>query len=321
MRVTVTGAGGFIGHHLVNLLKKEGHHVRGVDIRMPEYEKSRADEFKVLDLKSFANCCEAIAGCSERVYHLAANMGGIGFLETHKAEMVRDNTQIDLSMLEACRYIGVGRFFYTSTACVYAGYKQKDTEIAPLKESDAYPADAEDGYGWEKLYAERMCRHWREDFGVETRIARFHNIYGPFGAYDGGREKSIGAFCRKIALARDSEEIEVWGDGLQTRSFCYVGDAVLGVYKVTESSYTEPLNIGRNDIVSINDLIQVVAGIAGKRIRTRHDLTKPKGVRGRNADTTLLKEVTGWEPSIDMVTGIRETYNWIVSDLKRRRLL
>ncbi len=203
---------------------------------------------------------------------------------------------------------------------VYNIGKQQSSEIAPLKEEDAYPADAEDGYGWEKLYMERMCRHWREDFGVDTRVARFHNIYGPMGSYDGGREKSPAAICRKVAMARDGDEIEVWGDGLQTRSYCYVADTVRGINLLTESDCPDPVNIGRDDSMSINDLVQIVAGVAGKRIRMRYDLTKPKGVRGRNADLTMLRRVTGWEPRTDFVTGIRETYNWIYSELRKKRM-
>jgi GDP-D-mannose 3', 5'-epimerase len=321
MKITVTGAGGFIGHHLVNLLKNQGHTVRGVDIRKPLYGESKADEFFVTDLRNLANANEAILGFQDRVYHLAANMGGIGFLETHKAEMVRDNTMIDLSMLEASRNLGIGRFYYTSSACVYASYKQSQTDILPLREEDAYPADPEDGYGWEKLYAERMCRHYREDFKVETRIGRFHNIYGPLGAYDGGREKSVGAFCRKLALAKDGDTIDVWGDGNQTRSFCYVEDAVWGVMSIMESECPHPINIGRDDMISVNGLIDMISGIAGKRVKRKYDVTKPKGVRGRNADLSLLKKVTGWEPTTDMPTGLQATYEWIVADLTKRGLL
>lgn len=317
MKVCVLGAGGFIGHHLVDHLKKLGHQVRGVDQKYPQFGMTSADQFKILDLRQFPQTCEAILGYQDRVYHLAAEMGGIGFIENHKARIVKDNTQIDMSVLEACRHLGIGRMFYASSACVYPSFRQDRPDIAPLREVDAYPADPEDGYGWEKLYAERMCRHWHEDYRVETRVARFHNIYGPLGAFDGGREKSPAAICRKIALAEDGGEIEVWGDGTQTRSYCYVADAVVGIEKLMESSCAWPTNLGRNDPVSINDLVCVVAAIAGKEIKMKYDPSKPKGVKGRNADLTRLKEVLGWEPTTDMVSGLRVTYRWIEGELKK----
>lgn len=320
MNITVTGAGGFIGHHLTKRLKQLGHKVRGVDIKMPEYEASPADEFLVADLRHFQNACSAIWKYEDRVYHLAANMGGIGFIENHKAEIVRDNTMIDLSVLEASKHLNVGRVFYASSACVYPSYKQNQTDILPLMEEEAYPADPEDGYGWEKLYAERMCRHYREDFKLETRVARFHNIYGPLGAYDGGREKSPAAICRKIAAVKDGGEIEVWGDGNQTRSYCHVDDCVEGVIRLMESDCHDPVNIGRDDIVSINHLVDLVAGIAGKKVKIRYDLTKPKGVRGRNADLTMLKKRLGWTPVIDMATGLRSTYAWIAGQVGGTRV-
>src|SRR4051812_5712268 len=214
-RVAVTGAGGFIGHHLVKYLVARGYWVRGIDVELPEYEPSPADEFAILDLRRWESCVEATRGV-EQVYSLAANMGGIGFIETNKAVIVRDNTLISTHTIEAARINGAKRFLYTSSACIYPAYLQRKTDVIPLKEADAYPADAEDGYGWEKLYMERTCRHYREDFGLDTRIVRFHNIYGPLGTYDGGREKSPAAICRKIALAAETDVIEVWGDGEQT---------------------------------------------------------------------------------------------------------
>jgi nucleoside-diphosphate-sugar epimerase len=252
----------------------------------------------------------------EEVYALAANMGGIGFIETNKGVIVRDNTLINLQTVEAARLNGIRRFLYTSSACVYPGYRQNSTEVVPLKEQDAYPADAEDGYGWEKLYMERVCRHYREDFGVETRVVRFHNIYGPLGTYDGGREKSPAAICRKVALASDGGEIEVWGDGQQTRSYCYITDCVEGIYRLMRSDHPDPLNLGTDRLVSINELVDIVAHIAGKRVRRRHDLTKPQGVRGRNSDNTALREVLKWEPSVSLELGLSQTYEWISNQLR-----
>ncbi|MFY9570070.1 MAG: NAD-dependent epimerase/dehydratase family protein, partial [Blastocatellia bacterium] len=231
MKVLVTGAGGFIGHHLVKYLVGRGYTVRGVDIKEPEYEPTAAHEFEILDLRDRENCVRATRGIDE-VYGLAANMGGIGFIETNKAVIVRDNTLINLLSIEAARENCVKRYLYTSSACIYPGYLQNQTDLSPLKEEDAYPADAEDGYGWEKLYMERVCRHYREDFGLETRVVRFHNIFGPLGTYDGGREKSPAAICRKVALAKDGDALEVWGDGQQTRSYCYIDDCVEGIHRL-----------------------------------------------------------------------------------------
>jgi nucleoside-diphosphate-sugar epimerase len=315
-KILVTGAGGFIGHHLVNSLVQRGYWVRGVDIKEPEYEATAAQEFKLLDLRRFENCLIATEGVDE-VYHLAANMGGIGFIETNKCEIVRDNTMINMNSIEAARINTVKRFLYTSSACVYPGYLQKSADVIPLREEDAYPADAEDGYGWEKLYMERTCRHYREDFGLDTRIVRFHNIYGPLGTYDGGREKSPAAICRKVALAADGGEIEVWGDGCQTRSYCYIDDCVEGLYRLMSSDYSHPLNLGTDRLVSINSLVDIVSEIAGKSIHRTHDLTKPQGVRGRNSDNSRLRQVLDWEPSTPLEDGLRNTYSWIHSELTK----
>jgi len=306
----VTGAGGFIGHHLVSYLVDRGYYVRGVDIKPPDYEPSRAHEFQLLDLRIQENNDRAVDGIDE-VYGLAANMGGIGFIETHKAEIVRDNTLINLNSIEAARAAGVSRYLYTSSACIYPAYLQDKTDVAPLREEEAYPAEPEDGYGWEKLYMERVCRHYREDFGLETRVVRFHNIFGPLGTYDGGREKSPAAICRKVALAKDGDEIEVWGDGQQTRSYCYIDDCVEGIYRLMRSDYREPLNLGQDRMVSINELVDIVAQIAGKTINRRYDLTKPQGVRGRNSDNTRLREVLKWQPAISLEEGLAKTYTWI----------
>ena len=315
-RVLVTGAGGFIGHHLTNYLVERGYRVRGVDIKTPEFAPTRADEFLLLDLTVADNCLRATREIDE-VYGLAANMGGIGFIETNKAVIVRDNTLINLNTIEAARSNGVKRYLYTSSACIYPGYLQNEIDIAPLKETDAYPADAEDGYGWEKLYMERICRHYSEDFGVDTRVVRFHNIFGPLGTYDGGREKSPAAICRKVALAGDGDEIEVWGDGEQRRSYCYIEDCVEGIHRLMHSDHREPLNLGQDRMISVNELVDIVANIAGKKIRKRYDVSKPQGVRGRNSDNTRLREVLNWEPTISLEEGLTRTYHWIAGELEK----
>ena len=312
----VTGAGGFIGHHLVKRLKAEGYRVRGVDIKHPEFEPTAADEFELLDLRRWEQCRQAVRNASE-IYNLAANMGGIGFIEHNKAVIMHDNVLINIHMLEAAREAGAKKFLYTSSACIYPIYKQQTPDVTPLKEEDAYPADPEDGYGWEKLYSERQCRHYFEDHKLETRVARFHNIFGPLGTYDGGREKSPAAICRKIALAPDGGEIEVWGDGTQTRSYCYIDDCVEGVRRLMSSSHREPLNIGQERLISINELVAIVAAIAGKRIRKRH-VPGALGVRGRTSDNTRLRAVLGWEPTITLEEGLRRTYGWIEEQLAAR---
>ena len=313
-RVLVTGAGGFIGHHLVKYLVHHRYWVRGVDIKEPEYEPTAAHEFLRLDLRSWQNCLKATRGM-EAVYALAANMGGIGFIESNKAVIVRDNTLMNHHTIEAARLNGASRFLFASSACVYPGYRQNDADVSALREEDAYPADAEDGYGWEKLYMERTCRHYREDFGLETRVVRFHNIYGPLGTYDGGREKSPAAICRKVALADDGDSIEVWGDGRQTRSYCYIDDCVEGIHRLMHSPMRDPLNLGTDRLVSIDELVDLVARIAGKTVYKAYDVTKPQGVRGRNSDNTRLRHALGWEPSTSLEQGLTHTYRWIAAKL------
>jgi len=289
--------------------------VRGADLKQPEYERTAAQEFVIADLRRWENALNVTEGIDD-VYNLAANMGGIGFIESHKAEIMRDSALINLHMIEAARVNGVQRFLFSSSACVYPGYLQQAANVTPLREEDAYPADAEDGYGWEKLFMERQCRHYYEDYGLETRIVRFHNIYGELGTYDGGREKSPAAISRKVALADDGDAIEVWGDGEQTRSYCYVGDCVEGIYRLMHSDYRSPLNLGTDRMVTINELVDIVARIADKRISKVHDLTKPQGVRGRNSDNTRLREVLAWEPQVSLEDGLTRTYHWIEDQLR-----
>lgn len=313
-RTLVTGAGGFIGHHLVKRLKRDGFWVRGVDIKRPEYEPSDADEFDLLDLRRWSNCLLATRGV-EQVYNLAADMGGIGYITAAHATISANNTLINTHMLEGARVQGVKRFLFSSSACVYAQNKQKEANVTPLKEEDAYPADAEKGYGWEKLWAEQLCQYYREDYGLDTRIVRFHNVYGPFGTYEGGKEKAPAAISRKVALLQHGDEIEVWGDGQQTRSFMYVDDCVEGLVRLMASDYANPLNLGTEELISIDGLVDLVSKIAGKKLIKRHDINKPQGVRGRNSDNSRLRHVLGWEPSISLERGLAVTYNWIQNEL------
>jgi GDP-D-mannose 3',5'-epimerase len=317
-KILVTGAGGFIGHHLVSYLKGRGNWVRGVDVKKPEFVSTDADEFLRLDLRRWENCLQATRDVDE-VYALAADMGGMGFISSHHAQILHNNALINIHTLEAARANAVKRYLYTSSACIYPEYKQMEVDVTPLKEEDAYPAAPQDAYGWEKLIAERLCLHYREDYGIETRIVRFHNIFGPLGTWDGGREKAPAALCRKIAVAKLTEnpEIEIWGDGEQTRSFCYIDDCVTGIYKLMESDYAEPLNLGQDRLVSINQLADMIAESAGISIVKKH-VPGPQGVRGRNSDNSRLKAVLGWEPEISLEQGLASTYTWIQSHVREQ---
>ena len=315
-RALVGGAGGFIGHHMVKYLKDRGYWVRGVDIKAPEYGESAADEFELLDLRDFDKCLVATRKIDE-VYQLAADMGGIGFISGNHADVARNNVLINAHMLEAARLSEVSLYFYSSSACIYPMHLQESPNIAGLKEEDAYPAQAEEGYGWEKLYSEKLCQYYTEDHGLPTRVARFHNVYGPLGTYDGGREKAPAAICRKVALAKDGGEIEIWGDGLQTRSFMYVDDCVEGIYRITQSDESMPLNLGTDVMVTVNDLVDLVSKIANKSLTKNHDTSKPQGVRGRNSDNSRLREVLRWEPRVSLEDGLRTTYEWIEGELRR----
>lgn len=317
--VLVAGAGGFIGGHLVRALRGAGHAVRAVDRKPIQdwYQAFDGVENVRADLSRLEACRDAVAGVGA-IYNLAADMGGMGFIEAHKADCML-SVLINTHLLVAARDAGVGRFFFSSSACVYAAGKQRSPDVVPLRESDAYPAEPEDGYGWEKLFSERMCRHFSEDHGLITRVARYHNVYGPNGTYAGGREKAPAAICRKVAEAKLSGDhrVEIWGDGEQTRSFMYVDDCVEGTLRLMHSDCAHPINIGSAELVSINRLVDLVEEIAGIRVRRGHDLSAPQGVRGRNSDNTMVREELDWEPSTPLRIGLERTYRWVYDELVR----
>ncbi len=318
----VFGAGGFIGGHLVQQLEAQGVTVVASDIKPFHewYQLPRSGNNFVVDLTSIDQARLAAEGCT-RIYNLAADMGGMGFIANHKAECML-TVLTSTNALTVAKENNMEKLFYASSACVYPGYRQEGADVPALKESDAYPADPEDGYGWEKLFTERMCRHFYEDFGLETRIARFHNVYGPYGTYDGGREKAPAAICRKVIEAKLSgnHSIDIWGDGEQTRSFMYIEDCLDGIDRITESDFRDPINLGSSELVTINQLVDVVEDIAKIQVERHYQLDKPQGVRGRNSDNTLIKKVFDWEPSISLRIGIQQTYEWIWNEMTHGEL-
>jgi GDP-D-mannose 3',5'-epimerase len=318
--VLVAGGGGFIGGHLVGELRRQGLKVRSADVKpLDEWYQVFPDvDNMVADLKLIEQCRRATAGVST-VYQLAADMGGMGFIEHNKA-LCMLSVLTNTHMLQAAQEAGVSRFFYSSSACVYNAEKQVNENVVALKEADAYPALPEDGYGWEKLFSERMCRHFREDFGLPTRVARYHNVYGPHGTWEGGREKAPAAVCRKVihAVATGKHEIEIWGDGHQTRSFMYIDDCLKGTQAIAASDILEPINLGSSELVTINQLVDIAEAIGGVKLQRSYNLSAPKGVNGRNSDNTMIQRELGWEPSIRLRDGMERTYRWIHDEYMRK---
>ncbi len=316
-KILVTGGGGFIGSHLARHLYQQGHFVRVADTKFDDFIQGEYFTEKLrLDLRILENCLKATEGV-DKVYNLAANMGGIGFITSVFADVMHDNVLINTYMLEASMRNKVKRFVFSSSACVYANYKQMKTNVEGLKEEDAYPADPNEAYGWEKLFTEEMVKAYQRDYGLDIRIARYHNIYGPEGTYKGGKEKAPAALCRKVAEASNPGTIEIWGDGKTTRSFCYIDDCVAGTVALMESDYDRPVNIGSDRLVTVNELSDIIIGISGKRLTKNYNLTAPEGVRGRNADLTLVEKVLGWRPKVSLEEGLEKTYRWISNMVER----
>ena len=315
----VTGAGGFIGSHMARRLSEEGNYVRAVDAKWDGYmEEPYYSDKLTLDLTKWENCLRVTKDI-DYVYHFAANMGGIKFITEVGADIMHDNVLMNTHMLHAAQASGVRRLFYSSSACVYPTYRQTDARVTALREEDAYPADPDAFYGWEKLFTEKTCEAYKKDYGLDVRVVRYHNIYGPRGTYDGGREKSPAALCRKVARAADPGLIEIWGDGKQTRSYCHIDDCIRGSIMLMESDYDKPLNIGSDRLVSIDELADIITDISGKHIEREYDLSAPQGVRGRNADLTLVRQVLGWEPQVTLEQGLRDTYEWIEEEIRSEK--
>ena len=316
-RILVTGGGGFIGSHLAKYLYQQGHFVRIADIKFDDYiEEKHFSEKLELDLREFDNCLKATEGI-DKVYNLAANMGGIGFITSVSADVMHDNVLINTHMLEASMQSKVKRYLFSSSACVYPNYKQTNAEVEGLKEEDAYPADPNEAYGWEKLFTEEMVKSYQTDRGLDARIVRYHNIYGPEGTYKGGKEKAPAALCRKVAEAANPGTIEIWGDGKATRSFCYIDDCVRGTVALMESSYDKPLNVGSDRLVSVDELADIIISASGKTISKTYNLSAPEGVKGRNADLALVNKVLGWAPQVSLEEGLAQTYHWIEMMVKK----
>ena len=313
-KAIITGAGGFIGSHLTTFLKKKGYHVKGIDIKYPDFSEVQADEFIIADLRDPIQASKNITKADE-LYMLAADMGGVGFISCNNSQIAHNSTLINLNSLENAKKANIKKIFFSSSACVYPEEKQLDVKNHGLKESDALPAHPDTVYGWEKLFIEQACLAYAKDYKLDIKIARFHNIFGPKGTFQGGREKSPAAICRKIALAKKKDSIKVWGDGNQTRSYCYIDDCCEGIFKLMNSKYQKPINIGSDRLVTINQLVDIIAKISNKKITKKYDLTKPQGVRGRNSDNTLLRKILKWEPKIPLEKGLEKTYKWIESQL------